>query len=198
MRDKYNSLFGRCKKQKTVTVPETYSDYLRKKARNQLKAAYAAIPDDLHVQYPLLLLHKEQSTVRTKHCHKALVPIGRQLGPGFPRVVSTMHLNRLKAKFRSRYCNPDHELYPKIMEVRSSLEAPPPHVGSWIEVESLVEARVIQVGHFKNLQAWQHFPFWGKGGVACRDRDEIHTLGGLSKETFEQGKVWWALLEFPN
>ena len=75
-------------------------------------------------------------------------------------------------------------------------EMSPPMVGAYIEIEDLVGAVVEQVGQFKDMAAWERFPFKGAGGVGIAPDDDIHSITLLSKAAFEQGKIWWALLRF--
>ncbi len=131
--------------------------------------------------------------------HRFLAALGRQLGPGFPRVVMLRRhcIKTVKAEYRARFCDPRHPVYPKTIEIRSRQEMLPPDVGEYLEIEGLSGAIVKQVGGFVSRQAWATFPFKGAGGVALDHADDIHKIPGLEETEFDRGRVWWALLEFP-
>jgi hypothetical protein len=53
----------------------------------------------------------------------------------------------------------------------------------------------MQVGGFKNMEAWIAFPFKGAGGVGINPADNIHEIKMLSIAAFNDGKIWWALVK---
>ena len=103
----------------------------------------------------------------------------------------------MKSAYRGRFCNPYNPLFPKLIEIRNEAEMPAPEVGAYIEIEDLIGAEVKQVGHFKNLAAWESFPHKGCGGVAIGPGEDIHSIAGLTVHDFQAGKIWWAVLSWP-
>jgi hypothetical protein len=207
-----------------VRTVDDWAQTLRTTALAKLREAYKAIPPDLHVRYPLRSSHRMPPDIvysatrpnserqvlvsaccilpkcpLTGHCNRSLAAIGKHLGPGFPRVVMLRRqcLHTLKSEYRARYCNPLHQAYPKLIEVRSRLETPPPAVGDYLEIEGLCGAIVKQVGGFDSLQSWEKFPCKGPGGIALDSAQNVHDIPGLREADFTAGNVWWALLEFP-
>ena len=65
-----------------------------------------------------------------------------------------------------------------------------------MQIEGLSPCKVVQVGMFKDLNAWHQFPHKGQGGAGIENPADIHMMARFSATEFEQGKIWWALLDF--
>ena len=165
-----------------------------------LNVAYSQLPEGLSISFPLPLQHRRwQPPITFKpSSHFNLLKVAARLGPGFPRVVlHGQRLNKLKADYRARFCNPFDPLFPKLIEIRNKREIRAPAVGSYLEIEDMVGCIVKEVGSFKDLKAWHRFPCKGKGGVSIGPDENIHEIAGLSEADFNAGNIWWAVLEFP-
>ena len=171
---------------------------LRAQARARLDAAYANIPDNLHKLYCLPPCKPAREKSFRSDSHEALLALGNQLGPGFPRVVNRRgtRIDYVKGMYRKRFVDPNDDLFPKIIEVRNKDYMPVPKKGEIIQIEDFNYARVVQVGGFKDLAAWQMFPFKGAGGVGVGPDEDIHEIAMLSVNAFKKGKIWWALVTF--
>lgn len=200
---KIAQMFSSPKSRAMKRAEPTHSEWVvqfRQSTKAKLDTAYARIPDNLHEQYPLPWTRKAKPAdpdfVARETSHMYLRQLALRLGEGFPRIQCKHRLQFLKSKFKQRFVNPHNELFPKLIEVRSRDQGPPPDVGSYVEIDQLVPAKVLQVGGFSSLRHWEQFPFWGKGGVGLEKRSEIHEMEALSEEAFNKKKIWWALLLF--
>ena len=77
----------------------------------------------------------------------------------------------------------------EILELLRKTEMPVPKKGEIIQIEDFNYARVVQVGGFKDLAAWQMFPFKGAGGVGVGPDEDIHEIAMLSANAFKKGKT---------
>ena len=143
--------------------------------------------------------------------------VHNQLARGNKSRVQFSHqaMLRIKVGFQQRYDCEDHPLYPKLLEMRSLVDGPPPEVGSLINMDNMGRARVLGVGSFRNWQHWLDFPLRGKGGAGLYTQanpaplrhgkqrpkgrfacEEVLSVRGCSMEAFERGEIYFVALRF--